>query len=277
MGKRIISAAVALPIVLVLIHLGGWYFVGLAGFAALVCLVEAARMTQGGDRIAEGVMIALGLALFSGAVTGVLFGPNGFLLFALGFLLLLLFHLFRTGDLGTVASRLGLAFLTSFWIGGLLGILALLRGLEGGATWLYLAFAIAFGSDTGGYFAGRFLGKRKLYEKVSPKKTWAGAVGGVVFSGALAVVVVELVGGIELSTLALLGFLAIPGAALGQMGDLAESLLKRSVGVKDSGSIMPGHGGLFDRIDALLLVGVWLFGFARLVLDSPVTWLVRFP
>ncbi|MBI4820208.1 MAG: phosphatidate cytidylyltransferase [Deltaproteobacteria bacterium] len=273
MATRIISALVALPIVIALIELGGVAFVALAGCASLVALIEAAAMTQGGDRVGELALVAFGMALFFGVVSGVMFGPYGFLLFAAGFVGLVLFHLFRTGELATVASRLGLAVLLAIWIGGLLGMLALLRGLPGGATWMYLSFAISFGSDTGGYFAGRFLGKHKLYEKVSPKKTWEGSVGGVLVAAGLSVAIVQLLGGVTLSVPQTL-LIAIPGAVLGQTGDLAESLLKRSVGVKDSGKIMPGHGGLFDRVDALLFVGLWLFGFARFALGAPMSSLI---
>jgi phosphatidate cytidylyltransferase len=112
---------------------------------------------------------------------------------------------------------------------------------------------IAWMGDTGGYVFGRMMGKTKLYEAVSPKKTREGLLGSVVFSvGAAAAASLTFLP--ELPTLHAIGLAAV-GALLGTMGDLVESLLKRSTGVKDSGSILPGHGGLFDRVDALLVVG----------------------
>jgi phosphatidate cytidylyltransferase len=113
-------------------------------------------------------------------------------------------------------------------------------------------------SDTGGYFAGRFLGKSKLYEAVSPKKTRAGAVGGLLGSvlGAVWASLHFLKGKFPLEHAIPL---AIVAGALGQAGDLAESLLKRSVGVKDSGGILPGHGGILDRIDALMFTAASVF------------------
>src|SRR6202044_2759789 len=120
------------------------------------------------------------------------------------------------------------------------------------------AIGLAWFADTGAYFAGRFLGKHKLYEAVSPKKTVEGAIGGLIAS-----VVWALLG----SFFFLRGMLpvahaiplALAAGAFGQAGDLAESLLKRSTGVKDSGAIVPGHGGILDRVDALLLTSAIVY------------------
>jgi phosphatidate cytidylyltransferase len=115
-------------------------------------------------------------------------------------------------------------------------------------------------ADTGGYFFGRFLGKTKLYEAVSPKKTRAGFVGALVGAS---------VGGILASLVYLPALplshsipLALFAGAIGQLGDLVESLLKRSTGIKDSGGIVPGHGGMLDRIDALIVVSPIVYLFA---------------
>jgi len=119
-------------------------------------------------------------------------------------------------------------------------------------------------SDTGAYFAGRFIGPawpKKLYESVSPKKTVIGGLGGVAASfGALALAKLWY-----LPTLTWLdcALVAIPANVLGQTGDLCESMLKRSVGVKDSGALLPGHGGMLDRIDALLFTAPYIYFYAR--------------
>jgi phosphatidate cytidylyltransferase len=131
-----------------------------------------------------------------------------------------------------------------------------------GGDAVLIVLIVAWVADTGAYFAGRFLGKARLYEAVSPKKTWAGAWGGL--AGSLAgVVALKLISAHWLSWLDVV-LLAIPGGILGQMGDLTESLIKRSVGVKDSGALLPGHGGLLDRIDAVLFIAP--FAYAYLVI-----------
>ncbi|WP_457574937.1 phosphatidate cytidylyltransferase [Desulfolithobacter sp.] len=129
--------------------------------------------------------------------------------------------------------------------------LVLIRFLDNGAGWLLLLVAITAGSDTGAYYAGRAFGRRKLCPAISPGKTVAGALGGIV-AGSLAAVLVGSVALPEVSLVrvALLGPLLV---MVGIMGDLVESVIKRSSGVKDSGTILAGHGGLLDRIDSLLL------------------------
>ena len=141
------------------------------------------------------------------------------------------------------------------YVGGGLTAMTLLRRDAGsdGPAFVVLALSLAWASDTGAYFAGRFLGKHKLYEAVSPKKTVEGALGGLAAS-VLSVVVAHFW---FLPSLPLIegAVLALVAGALGQAGDLGESLLKRSFGVKDSGGIVPGHGGILDRVDALLITG----------------------
>ena len=134
-----------------------------------------------------------------------------------------------------------------------------------GGTWVVLSMALAWGSDTGGYFAGRAFGKHKLYPSVSPNKTIEGALGGVVTSvlftlgfDALFVATSEAWVSLELWQVFLI---AIPGNLLAQTGDLCESLIKRAHGVKDSGTIIYGHGGMLDRIDALIFASPWFYHF----------------
>jgi phosphatidate cytidylyltransferase len=161
----------------------------------------------------------------------------------------------RLGEIPTAALRMLGTISAPLYIGVLLSSLVLLRIVPGpsGPSYVLFTLLIAWMGDTGGYVFGRFFGKTKLYEAVSPKKTREGLVGSVVFATLASVIAsYTYLPSLPVVHAALLG---IFGAVLGMMGDLVESLLKRSTGVKDSGSILPGHGGLFDRVDALLVVG----------------------
>jgi phosphatidate cytidylyltransferase len=172
----------------------------------------------------------------------------------------LFYYLFRFGDMDTVARRLAFSIAGIVYGGLLFAFLAMLKRTGGGDIGGHLVLfvlAVAWLGDTGAYFAGRFLGNKKLYEAVSPKKTWAGAIGGIAAStGAAAVVKVMLLKGMPWVDVFAL---AIPGAIMGQMGDLAESLFKRSTKIKDSGSILPGHGGILDRCDAVLILAPYVY------------------
>jgi phosphatidate cytidylyltransferase len=172
-----------------------------------------------------------------------------------------LYYLFRFRDIPSVAGRYAATVVGIFYAGYLTTYLAKLKLIDrnqAGDTVL-IVLIVAWLADTGGYFAGRYLGKAKLYEAVSPKKTWAGAWGGIAGS-AIGVAALKVVSAHYLTWLDV-GLLAIPGAILGQLGDLTESLIKRSVGVKDSGALLPGHGGLLDRIDAVLFIAPYVYGY----------------
>ena len=126
-----------------------------------------------------------------------------------------------------------------------------LRGTDDGLAWLSYAILITFASDTAAYAVGSLIGRRRLAPSISPGKTWEGAVGGIIGAAVASAVFAWF---IELDALQL--FAAVPLGAglsvLGQLGDLTESWLKRKAGVKDSGNLLPGHGGILDRLDSLL-------------------------
>jgi len=144
------------------------------------------------------------------------------------------------------------------YVGWLLSYLVALR-LDAGRNWAFFALFTTFGSDTAAFFVGRALGRHHLAPKISPKKTWEGAIGGVI--GAM-VVSLLFVPPAPLS-LPLDYVQAIPLAllvsVLGQFGDLAESLLKRNLGVKESGKAIPGHGGFLDRTDSVAFAGAVVY------------------
>lgn len=261
LASRLITAGIALPILFYLLYWGPqwvWLSITLLGVGAAAW--EALGMTHPNDRVARGIGAAQTLGLAIGAY--VYSGDARMLLTLLiaSTVLGLLVPLWRLGDVPTAAVRVFGGIAVPPYVAMLLAI-AVLRRDQGtdGPSYVLMTLMFAWLADTGGYFAGRFLGKHKLYPLVSPNKTWEGlfgAIGGALFTSCLAHFI--YLRSIPLVDALALGFAC---AILGQLGDLAESLLKRSTAVKDSGQLLPGHGGMLDRVDALLVVGpvVWLY------------------
>ena len=130
-----------------------------------------------------------------------------------------------------------------------------------GLLMVIAAFAIALAGDTAAYFAGSFLGKHKMNPALSPKKTWEGAAGGLVGSMIASVIIGILADCTPLWHWVILGLV---GGVAGQMGDLLASMIKRHNGIKDYGKIFPGHGGVMDRVDSVLLCAAVLYAYALL-------------
>ncbi|MDD2463682.1 MAG: phosphatidate cytidylyltransferase [Desulfobulbus sp.] len=145
----------------------------------------------------------------------------------------------------------------ALYISGCLAHLVLIRFLPQGPYWLALFIAMVAGSDTGAYYAGKTFGRRKLFPLISPKKTVAGGIGGILTGVVAAESINRLLPQPADPVLLLLASSLM--IVIGISGDLAESLIKRSVGVKDSGTVLFGHGGLLDRVDSLLLTGPVFF------------------
>ncbi len=169
-------------------------------------------------------------------------------------------HLLHFGDLASAPARTGLMVFGFIYVPVLLTPLALFKRLPDGEDWIFLTVTVTFFSDTGAYAVGRAFGKRKLYKAISPGKSREGALGGLAFS-LLAALLAKVWYMPQLGLVDAI-LVAIPGGALGQVGDLVESMIKRGYKVKDSGWIIPGHGGLLDRIDALLFCIPWIYIYA---------------
>jgi len=235
-----------------------WGFTAFIFGAVALSAVEFFNMSHPGDAVARafGVIVTM-------AVSAVIYFGNEeprVLVTALAALPLLsiLFALFRLGDIHTAAARMAATTFGPLWL-SLLTFIALLRAKQAelGPGYVLMTLMFAWLADTGGYFAGRFFGKHKLYEAVSPKKTVEGLIGALLAAMLGATLahfwyLPEIPLGDALA-------LALVGGLLGQLGDLGESLLKRSTGVKDSGEIVPGHGGMLDRLDALFVTSALVY------------------
>ncbi len=145
------------------------------------------------------------------------------------------------------------------YVGWLLSYLVALRGLDGGRNWVFLALFTTWASDTAAFFIGRKLGGHKLAPNISPGKTWEGTMGGIV--GAIIMSILFFTPTpfrLPLIYWQVIG-LSVLVSIFGQVGDLVESLLKRNMGVKDSGTLLPGHGGILDRMDSIIFAGIVVY------------------
>jgi phosphatidate cytidylyltransferase len=260
LALRALSGVVALPVLAALILWAPTW-----GFGAFVLLVSAlglhecaAIMLVGAPPKHRAIILTLGV-LYTAALY---LAPGAALVWTLSAVIgTAALALFDPGDIPAAGARLGAGTFTVLYVGGLAAPLALLqRDAAHGRAWVLLAIGLTFGNDTGAYFGGRGFGKHKLYPKVSPAKTVEGAIGGLVAT----LLILFVVRATLCPWLSIVDVLAVglPAAVLGPIGDLCESLMKRAAGVKDSGHLIPGHGGMLDRIDALLFVGAWIYVYA---------------
>lgn len=269
LAKRVATAAVLVPIIVVAIYLdpSPWAMTALAALVAMVSLDEYLRMAlpvsdedpawllRGVCGLAAAALVVLPIAYSPGVV----FGP----VLTAGALAVGMATLARPNALPNAGRHMAACLSGLLYVPLLMSALPQLK-VAGHAHWVTLTLCMAFFSDTVAYFFGRAFGKHKLYEAVSPNKTLQGSFGGVV-GACLATVGVGhfwLTPELPVSHAVALG---IVGSAAGQVGDLVESMIKRTFGAKDSSNLLPGHGGMLDRIDAMLFVAPVTFYYLWLV------------
>lgn len=276
MKTRILTAVVALPILIVSIVLPSyipetvWLFVLIAVLALVAGLFEFFTLTKKLELKADAAMAYLGAAALTLAFVfdAPAKAPDLLLSTLAGFVVaVLISQTFRfQADFAKMLPGIGVTILGVLYVAFLGGFLISTRvGFEShpflSTHLLGYFFLVIMGADTGAYFAGMALGKHKLVPKISPGKTWEGLIGGLVAAGAF-------------GALATFWFfpelpyqwsvpLAMVMAVVSVFGDLAESAIKRGAGAKDAANILPGHGGLLDRLDSLLFNAPILYFFAR--------------
>lgn len=262
---RLITAIVGIPALLYLIFwAGSWGFFGLVCAAAGVSAWEYCSITFG-DAHPGGRLMGVGTAM---SLVAVLFLAPDFLLEGIvgGAALIFLFYLFAYKDKKQVTHRIGSTITAMLYAGLFLGMLVPVHATNGaaGPLWVLLSMVVVWSSDTGAYFVGRAFGSRPLYKAVSPNKSVEGAVGGLGGSLLGASLCNWLIFPALSTQWAAIGIgtfllLVIPANLLAQCGDLVESIAKRAHDVKDSGSIIYGHGGILDRIDGLIFAVPWFY------------------
>lgn len=253
--KRIATAAVLLPILVGAALYGrGWPFRFLVGAVVLLSAMEYFRMLLPLPRDGVVGVIATGLAYVSGALLPFPVSLSSTLVCVA----VIVFH-FLPAE-GTPGERLrsaAVSVLGVVYIGGFLSTWPRTILLPGGEHWVLLGVVVVAAGDTFAYFVGRAVGKRPLSPRLSPNKTVEGAVAGLI-AGMLLAAAYAAVFLPGIRTWFVLGAAAILGIAA-QGGDLFESMLKRAAGVKDSGKILPGHGGMLDRVDGIIVAGPVLY------------------
>jgi phosphatidate cytidylyltransferase len=253
---RVVAALVLAPLAIAIAYAGGWLWAVLVTLAAVGLYVEWLMIVgaAGAARVIVSGAVALavaGLCLAAGRIEAAI------VVIAIGFVAVAMLSPDRRNWTAT-----------GFLYAGVAEIASVLVRLDASKGFVALVFVllIVWVTDIGGYFAGRGIGGPKLWPRVSPKKTWAGAIGGLVGSLAVAAGFATFDLGKTGPLLALSALLSV----VSQLGDLFESAVKRRFGVKDSSHIIPGHGGLLDRLDGLVAAVVMaaIFGFLRAGADG---------
>lgn len=256
---RILTALIGIPLIIAAIHFGGIVYMVFVGCVILLCLYEYSLVLTAGKRPVHTIALMLwGLVMGAVALLGRshpegLTLPDNLYPLAISAVLLGIL-LFEVLTPKRSWERVCNTFTGVFLIPWSLAHLINIRDIPQYGEYLTLFMIVTvWVSDTGAYFSGRFLGKHKLNKEVSPKKTWEGAIGGTLLAVGGAVVMRNLFLNpwMSVQTALWLGLLV---AVIGQISDLAESVIKRSTGVKDSSNLLPGHGGFLDRFDSYLLL-----------------------
>jgi phosphatidate cytidylyltransferase len=251
LASRLLVAAVLLPAVIGVVYLGGWWLwaLGLAG--GLIALHELYSMAKDLRPLVLAGYLGFGLSLL-----GLEWGGFDWMMGGILSTLAVSFVLYGLSDIRTSATTsFGVTLLGVVWIGGGIGCLLLVRDTPEHGFWALIAVMFTiFASDTAAYFVGRSLGRHRMSPSISPAKTWEGLAGGLVAAVIASFLVLynDRDEFLSIPQMLLLG--ALVGVA-GVLGDLFESAVKRDLQVKDSGRLLGGHGGMLDRLDALLWAG----------------------
>jgi phosphatidate cytidylyltransferase len=235
------------------IYLNQWTYFALFSIICFFSLREFHGLVNSAGIITNKFFgVVLGMVLYIGSfliVTGYL-RPSAYIFFFALVFVLFLIELFQAHD--KPFERTAFGFLAIIYVAlpyALLHYIVFKGGLYNYKIILGILLLL-WANDTGGYFGGRFLGKHKLYERVSPKKTWEGSISGALLSFIIAACLYYFANSLSLPAWLGLSFIIV---VAGSMGDLVESQLKRSLSIKDSGSSLPGHGGFLDRFDGLIV------------------------
>lgn len=251
MKQRIQTAILALIVFLPLVIYGEWPFTLFVYILATIALIELMHMRKIANSIfplvlAIGLLWIVLLQISGNIIPGLWFTKiEGAVLFVM---LLLAYTVLAKNKFNF--DDAGFILLATVYVG--IGFYYLIETRAAGLDYIFFVLFVIWATDTGAYFFGRALGKRKLWPTISPNKTIEGAIGGILIACVVGIIF-QLIHPFDFSMITIIGvtvFISI----VGQIGDLVESAFKRHYGVKDSGKILPGHGGILDRLDSLIFV-----------------------
>ena len=249
--SRLLVALALLPVVIGLVYLGGWWLFGLTLVAGLIALHELYRMAR-----ERRPLVIAGYGGFTLTLLGLQLGGLPWMLGGILATLFLSFVFYGLSDIrASATTSFGITLLGVVWVGAGLGLLLLVRDIPEHGFWAVIAVMFTvFAADTAAFFVGRTLGRHRLAPAISPKKTWEGLAGGVL-AAMVAAFLILYRDRDEFLTIPEMLLLGAATALAAVFGDLFESAVKRDLQMKDSGRLLGGHGGMLDRLDALLWAG----------------------
>ncbi len=260
MKTRVISAIIALPLVIIPIYLGGALFYAAVLVAFCIGLYEFNRAFKVNNKHLYMVQLICTVILL-----GVMWFEYGAFYFSPAVLLLMVLFMYYVVNYPKIdLKQLLYALFGFYYIPIMLSHIILVRQIEVyGSFMVWMIFIISFGSDSFAYFVGKTFGKHKLAKALSPNKTIEGAIGGVIGAGILSIIYAIYVNstGFDFQVYHYIGFglMGAIGSVFSQFGDMSASAMKRVTGIKDFGNIMPGHGGLVDRMDSIIFVAPFVY------------------
>ncbi|MFN6946864.1 MAG: phosphatidate cytidylyltransferase [Cytophagaceae bacterium] len=265
LSQRILAGLAGAAIMVSLLVINEWTFLFLIGCLCIFALQEFYKILNASDvKTNRWYGTIIGIVVFTVVflIEKELIHLRSYYLFFPFFFFLFIIELFLKNE--KPFQNIAYTFLGVIYIVFPLSLLNVPAFIEGEYTYKYILSVIImiWANDTGAYIAGRALGKRKLFQRISPKKTWEGTIGGALLAVAVAVGASYLFTGISIINWILLALIIV---VFGSLGDLVESMFKRSLDIKDSGGMIPGHGGFLDRFDSLLIAAPFIAAFFKII------------
>ena len=265
MKTRIISSIILFPIIVAAVVLGGFWLWAFMLAVSLVGMSEFYKALNGGKHRMENVLGHLGIISYFLLISNPVLSRFSVMLF--GMFIVLNLILFTIKHEKITPQDVMVNIFGFFYVGVLLSNVYLVRTHEFGAYFVWFIFISAWACDTCAYFSGMLFGKRKLAPALSPKKTIEGAIGGTLGAAVIGGIFGHFISAsVGVNLVAVGALIGLFGAILAQFGDLSASAIKRHMGIKDYGSLIPGHGGILDRFDSVIFTAPMVYLVLRVFL-----------